>query len=89
MSHRRLGFAMPPSRVSYSHGSPLRIFDGPSENILFSLPYDETRYLKTLEACALLSDLRILEDGDESEIGERGVGPSPACGTGQLIDALR
>lgn len=26
-----------------------------------------------LEACALLSDLEILEDGDESEIGERGV----------------
>ncbi|KAG6333895.1 hypothetical protein ID866_5197 [Astraeus odoratus] len=43
------------------------------ENILFSLPYDEERYQKTLEACALVSDLLILEDGDESEIGERGV----------------
>ncbi|KAF9234929.1 hypothetical protein BU15DRAFT_78554 [Melanogaster broomeanus] len=28
---------------------------------------------KTLNACALVSDLLILEDGDESEIGERGV----------------
>lgn len=27
----------------------------------------------TLQACALISDLKILEDGDESEIGERGV----------------
>jgi len=26
-----------------------------------------------LEACALISDLKILEDGDEAEIGERGV----------------
>ncbi|KAF9225872.1 multidrug resistance-associated ABC transporter [Gyrodon lividus] len=43
------------------------------ENILFNLPYDEERYQKTLEACALVSDLLILEDGDESEIGERGV----------------
>ncbi|KAI0720942.1 ATP-binding cassette transporter [Cerioporus squamosus] len=43
------------------------------ENILFDLPYVEERYRKTLEACALLSDLEILEDGDESEIGERGV----------------
>ncbi|KAL1948837.1 hypothetical protein VTO73DRAFT_10643 [Trametes versicolor] len=43
------------------------------ENILFDLPYVEERYLKVLEACALLSDLEILEDGDESEIGERGV----------------
>ncbi|PPR02009.1 hypothetical protein CVT24_011132 [Panaeolus cyanescens] len=43
------------------------------ENILFNLPYDEERYLRTLEVCALVSDLDILEDGDESEIGERGV----------------
>ncbi|KAJ7916834.1 ABC transporter transmembrane region-domain-containing protein [Mycena leptocephala] len=43
------------------------------ENILFNLPYDEERYKLTLEVCALVSDLEILEDGDESEIGERGV----------------
>ncbi|CDO71111.1 hypothetical protein BN946_scf184844.g115 [Trametes cinnabarina] len=43
------------------------------ENILFDLPYVEERYRKVLESCALLSDLEILEDGDESEIGERGV----------------
>ncbi|TBU28095.1 multidrug resistance-associated ABC transporter [Dichomitus squalens] len=43
------------------------------DNILFDLPYVEERYQKTLEACALLSDLDILEDGDQSEIGERGV----------------
>ncbi|KAJ7122930.1 multidrug resistance-associated ABC transporter [Mycena epipterygia] len=43
------------------------------ENILFHLPYDQERYEKTLEACALVSDLEILEDGDDSEIGELGV----------------
>ncbi|THH26392.1 hypothetical protein EUX98_g7797 [Antrodiella citrinella] len=43
------------------------------DNILFDLPYVEERYQKTLEVCALQSDLRILEDGDMSEIGERGV----------------
>ncbi|CCM00229.1 uncharacterized protein FIBRA_02257 [Fibroporia radiculosa] len=43
------------------------------DNILFDLPYVEERYQKTLEVCALLSDLKILEDGDMSEIGERGV----------------
>ncbi|KAJ7785356.1 multidrug resistance-associated ABC transporter [Mycena maculata] len=43
------------------------------ENILFSLPYDEERYRLALEVCALVSDLEILEDGDEAEIGERGV----------------
>ncbi|KAJ7635025.1 multidrug resistance-associated ABC transporter [Roridomyces roridus] len=43
------------------------------DNILFNLPYDEERYKLTLEVCALISDLEILEDGDEAEIGERGV----------------
>ncbi|KAF5378754.1 hypothetical protein D9615_006977 [Tricholomella constricta] len=43
------------------------------DNILFNLPYDQERYQKTLEVCALISDLEILEDGDEAEIGERGV----------------
>ncbi|KAG6812192.1 hypothetical protein H0H92_003997 [Tricholoma furcatifolium] len=43
------------------------------DNILFNLPYDEERYQKTLAVCALISDLEILEDGDEAEIGERGV----------------
>lgn len=43
------------------------------DNILFGLPFDEERYHKTLEVCALISDLKILEDGDQSEIGERGV----------------
>ncbi|KAF7296399.1 Multidrug resistance-associated ABC transporter protein [Mycena chlorophos] len=43
------------------------------DNILFTLPYDEERYRATLEACALESDLKILEDGDDSEIGERGI----------------
>ncbi|KAJ7155701.1 multidrug resistance-associated ABC transporter [Mycena filopes] len=43
------------------------------DNILFNLPYDARRYQLTLEVCALVSDLAILEDGDESEIGERGV----------------
>ncbi|TFK34287.1 multidrug resistance-associated ABC transporter [Crucibulum laeve] len=43
------------------------------DNILFKLPYDPERYQKTLEVCALLNDLQVLEDGDDSEIGERGV----------------
>jgi ABC-type multidrug transport system fused ATPase/permease subunit len=33
------------------------------ENILFGLPYNKERYSQTLEACSLLSDLLILEDG--------------------------
>ena len=41
------------------------------DNILFGLPFRQDRYQATLEACSLTSDLKILEDGDETEIGEK------------------
>ncbi|CAO3665762.1 unnamed protein product [Umbelopsis ramanniana] len=43
------------------------------DNILFGLPYDEERYNKVINACALKRDLEILDDGDQTEIGEQGV----------------
>ncbi|KAI9282335.1 P-loop containing nucleoside triphosphate hydrolase protein [Sporodiniella umbellata] len=43
------------------------------DNILFGLPYVESRYRETLAACALSKDLEILEDGDQTEIGEKGI----------------
>ncbi|KZW03562.1 hypothetical protein EXIGLDRAFT_721773 [Exidia glandulosa HHB12029] len=43
------------------------------ENILFGTPYDKQRYESVLSACALLPDLKILEDGDKTEIGEKGI----------------
>lgn len=42
-------------------------------NILFNLPFSEDRYQKTIEACALLPDLKILPDGDLTEIGASGI----------------
>ncbi|GAA6024648.1 hypothetical protein JCM8202_000420 [Rhodotorula sphaerocarpa] len=42
-------------------------------NICFGLPFREDRYKATLEACSLLSDMAILEDGDQTEIGEKGI----------------
>ncbi|KAG0166993.1 hypothetical protein DFQ28_007487 [Apophysomyces sp. BC1034] len=43
------------------------------ENILFGLPYDEERYSKVLYITALTRDLEILEYGDSTEIGEKGI----------------
>lgn len=36
------------------------------ENIIFSSPWDAERYQQVIEACSLLNDLDILEDGDET-----------------------
>ncbi|KAF7731738.1 hypothetical protein EC973_008252 [Apophysomyces ossiformis] len=43
------------------------------DNILFGLPYIKDRYEATITACALEKDLATFEDGDETEIGERGI----------------
>lgn len=42
-------------------------------NILFGLPFEEERYKKALKVCSLESDLELLPDGDETEIGEQGI----------------
>jgi ABC-type transport system involved in cytochrome bd biosynthesis fused ATPase/permease subunit len=42
-------------------------------NILFGLPYREKRYRAVIDACSLVSDLQNFEDGDSTEIGEKGV----------------
>lgn len=43
------------------------------DNILFGLRYEEGFYQKVIKACALEPDLAILPDGDQTEIGEKGV----------------
>ncbi|KAJ7784816.1 hypothetical protein B0H14DRAFT_2630628 [Mycena olivaceomarginata] len=43
------------------------------DNIFFGYPYDEARYREVIECCALQPDLDVLEDGDATEIGARGV----------------
>ncbi|KAI7817497.1 P-loop containing nucleoside triphosphate hydrolase protein [Gamsiella multidivaricata] len=43
------------------------------DNILFGSVYEEERYNQVIEVCALKRDLEILEDGDQTEIGEKGI----------------
>ncbi|XP_052767473.1 multidrug resistance-associated protein 1-like isoform X2 [Mya arenaria] len=43
------------------------------DNILFGHQWDEVRYSKVLNGCALLQDLEILSGGDMTEIGEKGI----------------
>lgn len=42
-------------------------------NILFGLPYMQSRYEETLAACSLDSDMRALPDGDLTLVGTNGV----------------
>ena len=43
------------------------------DNILFGQPYDELRYTKIIEACALTKDIQQFPDSDQTIVGERGV----------------
>ncbi|EXJ91043.1 hypothetical protein A1O1_04150 [Capronia coronata CBS 617.96] len=43
------------------------------ENILFASPYDEDRYLEIISICALERDLEILDAGDQTLVGEKGI----------------
>jgi ABC-type multidrug transport system fused ATPase/permease subunit len=43
------------------------------DNILFGLPFEQDHYTRVIRACALESDLELLEHGDETEIGEKGI----------------
>ena len=41
------------------------------DNILFGKEYNNSRYRKVIENCALKPDLEILDGGDKTEIGEK------------------
>jgi ATP-binding cassette subfamily C (CFTR/MRP) protein 1 len=43
------------------------------QNILFGLPYDEEKYRQAIRVCSLEHDLEILPNGENTEIGERGI----------------
>ncbi|KAL6945160.1 hypothetical protein ACO0QE_002606 [Hanseniaspora vineae] len=43
------------------------------DNITFGSDYDEKKYKNVLDICSLRPDLKILEAGDLTEIGERGI----------------
>lgn len=61
------------SAVSYAAQTPWLEHLTIKENIIFGSLYDEARYKSVLDCCALMPDLEMFEDGDETEIGERGV----------------
>nr|XP_027194827.1 multidrug resistance-associated protein 1-like [Dermatophagoides pteronyssinus] len=43
------------------------------DNILFGKEFDQERYDRCINACALKTDLEMLDQGDQTEIGEKGI----------------
>ena len=43
------------------------------DNVLFNLPFDEGRYKKVIQVCALEKDLDMLPDGELTDIGANGI----------------
>jgi ATP-binding cassette, subfamily C (CFTR/MRP), member 1 len=60
-------------RVAYVAQSSWILNKTVRDNILFGMPFDEEKYNKVIAVCQLTHDLNMLEDGDLTEIGERGI----------------
>ena len=43
------------------------------QNIVFASPWDQKRYDQVIKSCALAKDLEILDGGDDTLVGEKGV----------------
>nr|XP_018259698.1 ATP-binding cassette transporter [Kwoniella dejecticola CBS 10117]OBR81856.1 ATP-binding cassette transporter [Kwoniella dejecticola CBS 10117] len=59
--------------IAYASQTPWLQQKSIKDNILFGEAFDEERYEMVLDACALNPDLDMLEDGDQTEIGAKGV----------------
>ncbi|OHE90946.1 ABC transporter [Colletotrichum orchidophilum] len=74
---RQIGDVIIPTEpIGYCAQSPWLQHMSIRDNILFSAPFDATRYTQTLDACALLPDLATFKHGDLSDMGENGIGLS-------------
>ncbi|XP_061577421.1 ATP-binding cassette sub-family C member 8 isoform X3 [Cololabis saira] len=59
--------------VAYASQKPWLLNTSVVENITFEMPMIKSRYKAVIEACSLQPDIDILQQGDQTEIGERGV----------------
>lgn len=60
-------------RIAYAAQQPWVMNASIRENIVFGHRWDPHFYELTVEACALVADFKTLPDGDQTEVGERGI----------------
>ncbi|KAL8710966.1 MAG: hypothetical protein Q9220_004565 [cf. Caloplaca sp. 1 TL-2023] len=59
--------------VAYCAQQAWLVNDTIKQNILFASPFSESRYKAVIAACALERDLKILDAGDQTLVGEKGI----------------
>ena len=59
--------------VAYCAQQAWLVNDTIKQNILFASPMDDSRYKSVIDACALERDLEILDAGDATLVGEKGI----------------
>ncbi|CAL8358703.1 unnamed protein product [Lota lota] len=59
--------------VAYASQKPWLLNTCLAENITFEMPMIKPRYKAVIDACSLQPDIDILPQGDQTEIGERGI----------------
>lgn len=59
--------------MSYAAQESWCTSDSVRDNILFGEPFEESRYWKVVSACGLEPDLKLFDDGDLTEVGEKGI----------------
>ena len=59
--------------VAYCSQQAWLVNDTIKQNILFASPFNKSRYRSVIAACALERDLEILDEGDSTLVGEKGI----------------
>lgn len=59
--------------IAYCSQNPWLLTSTIKENIVFNERYDAARYNEVIEACGLTGDFGIMNAGDQTQIGEKGV----------------
>ncbi|RHZ09119.1 hypothetical protein DYB31_016195, partial [Aphanomyces astaci] len=71
--HQISGSRLVTGRVAYVNQEAWIQHATLKDNILFTSAFDDVKYDRVVAACQLKADLAVLPDGDQTEIGERGI----------------